>query len=613
MSDRSRSPRPRREEHHRRWLSTIEVSPGGPHQKTLLYFHGFMGDAKSYADCEEGTYWPRDAGMKVLLVNAPQRRVTCSREVTNAWYDYITDRQGELCDVIDTEHFDDVVAAVHRLMKKEFDVVGPGNVILAGYSQGGTVALHAGLMWKGPKLGGIYAISTTLLTTTPAVDPGCKVWVYHGLSDEVFPWHKWAREGWARLLSCGTDLELNVQDGIFHVDDVWEAAVIRKCFQAKHEDPALKLERAFIEDTEIEPAWCLEATLRAARCCTQLMERFEAMLANVRHQATASKQSSLDDLVAYMKNWHKNKWVQTPLAARAGGPAHFDLKVFGLQSGPESSCWPLPEAASKDKPVPKEGAVVVSIGIERASWLAYVTRTLFYAPVEQQRVVYRLVCKLLEFLILQLRTGANVAGVLRACADLARQQIDVSSAQYKGIKQGHLYAHVWAVHSKDHKGASEPQALKESDVIDEGAYLATAGFEPFRTQRLSSKQAPHQLDAVWLQDTVWVQGHEGGATLTLTQNAHKEEACVMIDAGANPEPKDDLVIATRALSDIRAILSVTFAIGPRVTKREQEQVSGGKAAERSTGAARCRGVAESCCRGGRRRCGRRAGRRGAES
>eukprot|EP00929_Paragymnodinium_shiwhaense_P003020 TRINITY_DN10339_c0_g1_i4.p1 TRINITY_DN10339_c0_g1~~TRINITY_DN10339_c0_g1_i4.p1 ORF type:complete len:360 (+),score=80.66 TRINITY_DN10339_c0_g1_i4:109-1188(+) len=283
--------------------------------------------------------------------------------------------------------------------------------------------------------------------------------------------------------------------------------------------------------------------------------RFEAMLANVRHQATASKQSSLDDLVAYMKNWHKNKWVQTPLAARAGGPAHFDLKVFGLQSGPESSCWPLPEAASKDKPVPKEGAVVVSIGIERASWLAYVTRTLFYAPVEQQRVVYRLVCKLLEFLILQLRTGANVAGVLRACADLARQQIDVSSAQYKGIKQGHLYAHVWAVHSKDHKGASEPQALKESDVIDEGAYLATAGFEPFRTQRLSSKQAPHQLDAVWLQDTVWVQGHEGGATLTLTQNAHKEEACVMIDAGANPEPKDDLVIATRALSDIRAILN----------------------------------------------------------
>eukprot|EP00746_Dinoflagellata_sp_MGD_P031729 gnl/MRDRNA2_/MRDRNA2_175480_c0_seq1.p1 gnl/MRDRNA2_/MRDRNA2_175480_c0~~gnl/MRDRNA2_/MRDRNA2_175480_c0_seq1.p1 ORF type:complete len:645 (+),score=88.75 gnl/MRDRNA2_/MRDRNA2_175480_c0_seq1:232-1935(+) len=515
-----------------------------------------MGDAQSYADAGDEMYWDRNSGMKVLLVNAPQRRVTCSREVTNAWYDYITDREGELCDVIDVEQFEDVVAAIHRLMKKEFDIVGPGNVIVAGYSQGGTIALHAGLTWNGPKLGGIYAISTTLLTTTPAVDPGCKMYAFHGLADSVFPWEKWAHEGYERLLSCGIDLEVQVQEGIDHVEFEWEAAVIRKCFRKDcGEQPVLKLKPVTFTSSEIASAKGREASLQTTRVATQLARRFENTVYKTWHDATSSK--SIKDLCARMKAWQANTWAQHAVGVRAGGSSHFDLLSCGLQTGHESSCRPLPATHTEEQVLPSEGTLVMSIGVQRTGCIAYLTRTFLSRPTGQQRAAYRMVCSMLESLTDRLHVGRKVGHLRLSCEELAHEHMNKARASHMGVKQGKLEAQIWALPTQDQDqcGPREPVSLEDADIIKEGAYLVSAGFVPAPTSKRAHHKKPlHHLEPVWLQDTIWVQGDSKKSTLTLTQNASKEEIDVMVHAGEDVVFPDDRAVATHALKDVCAIL-----------------------------------------------------------
>eukprot|EP00930_Biecheleria_cincta_P057975 TRINITY_DN43842_c0_g1_i1.p1 TRINITY_DN43842_c0_g1~~TRINITY_DN43842_c0_g1_i1.p1 ORF type:complete len:662 (+),score=124.43 TRINITY_DN43842_c0_g1_i1:44-2029(+) len=624
-SKRSRSPRGRRktqihtpgkEKHHRRWLDTVQVPAQGEHTSTLFYFHGFMRDAHSYASPEEDRYWQGDGGLKVILVNAPQRKVTASRDVTNAWYDYLTDKAGELCDVVELKHLEDVVAAVHRMMADEFELVGPGNVSIGGYSQGGTIALHAGLTWKGPKLGAIYAIATTLLTTTPALKVDCKVRAFHGLSDEVFPFDRWAHEGYARLAATGTDLELQVQDGVYHVDDDWEAALIRMLFRGEEPASNLKLRKVRMSQCDIDFAANMELFCRATRVAVKLMRRFQALVEEEWHGRATNAQVSMASICAQLQKWQAQPWAHAALQRRAGGTAHFKLSTCCIQSGSQSSCWPLPVAEEGEQPLPRESSVVLTLGVKRSGRLAILTRTIFVHPTREERVAYRMVCAAFERALQELHPGIAASTFRRLCTCIAEEQLQaVTQHSLSALQRGQMKINVWrignvnvdkestplpsaqdlapelqdqesqqtlpstfynAVRSLIRGGRrkfSELVEIADDELIQGGAYFLTIGYIPAAVRAVGKRAA---MNPIWVQDTVWVQSRQGQRSFTLTQNSSKEESCVMYEYGPEAEPKHDVDIAKKALTEIQEILNAkpTSALAKElleVVQREEVQ------------------------------------------
>jgi phospholipase/carboxylesterase len=83
--------------------------------------------------------------------------------------------------------------AVEALIAQEMaDGIAPGNIILAGFSQGGAIALHTALRQAAP-LGGVLALSTylPLAAGTPnEMRPDTRttpIFMAHGRSDPIIP------------------------------------------------------------------------------------------------------------------------------------------------------------------------------------------------------------------------------------------------------------------------------------------------------------------------------------------------------------------------------------------------------------------------------------------
>jgi len=201
-------------------------------------FHRFPEVNAALLDCD-GNYedgeeknveileaWP---GLKVIFPSPPCRRITChDGEENNAWYDYYTDHEGEAEDDFNTNHLEEVVEWIHRLLDKEVAAVGARHVFIGGSSQGCGVCLHAALSYP-QALGGICGCMGHLLSSTKISEAWLRfhvpVFVYHGLADEIMPWtpNSWVKRCWDRLAGQSQNVHIVTTEGIDHGDgeDLW--------------------------------------------------------------------------------------------------------------------------------------------------------------------------------------------------------------------------------------------------------------------------------------------------------------------------------------------------------------------------------------------------------
>ena len=87
------------------------------------------------------------AGWKIVLPVAPQRRISCYDGILQrAWHDYLTDPADDQPQ-IDEQHVHEQRSRLHQLLSAEAQVLGGSSdrLFVAGYSQGGCVALDAAL------------------------------------------------------------------------------------------------------------------------------------------------------------------------------------------------------------------------------------------------------------------------------------------------------------------------------------------------------------------------------------------------------------------------------------------------------------------------------------
>jgi phospholipase/carboxylesterase len=127
---------------------------------------------------------------RFVFPHAPVQAVTINNGMRmRAWFDIMGFRGAPE----DAAGIRASAAAVTRLVDREVERGIPAaSVVLAGFSQGGAIALHLGLRER-RRLGGIVALSTylplhgTLSAEKSAASEGLPIFLAHGSADQVIP------------------------------------------------------------------------------------------------------------------------------------------------------------------------------------------------------------------------------------------------------------------------------------------------------------------------------------------------------------------------------------------------------------------------------------------
>lgn len=170
-------------------LSHITLETGAAPLHSIIWMHGLGADGDDFVPVAEEMRLP--VAVRYIFPHAPMMPVTINGGyVMRAWYDIagtnIAARQDE--DGIRASRL-----AIEALIEREKQRgVAAENIYLAGFSQGGAIALYTGLL-HAQRLGGILALSTYLpLEETLPGETGegaehLPIFMAHGLDDTVVP------------------------------------------------------------------------------------------------------------------------------------------------------------------------------------------------------------------------------------------------------------------------------------------------------------------------------------------------------------------------------------------------------------------------------------------
>ena len=177
-------------------LQTVEHDTGPAPGWCVLWLHGLGADGHDFAPIVPELVragWP---SLRFVFPHAPVRPVTVNNGMRmRAWYDIRNFSADELGggDRADSAGVFESVAQVEALVAREAARgIPPGRVILAGFSQGGAIALATGLRRTEP-LAGVVALSTYLPMAPRASEdlgagaPRQPVFMAHGSEDPVVP------------------------------------------------------------------------------------------------------------------------------------------------------------------------------------------------------------------------------------------------------------------------------------------------------------------------------------------------------------------------------------------------------------------------------------------
>ena len=166
----------------------IEKQLGDDIERAIIWLHGLGADAGDFLPIIGELGLP--PGVRFVFPNAPHQRVTINGGmVMRAWYD-IRGFGPESSE--DSAGIARSAALVRGLVEREIARGIPRErIVLAGFSQGGAVVLHAGLAGCG-RLAGILGLSTYLpaaglLDKAGPVATDIPVRLMHGSDDPVIP------------------------------------------------------------------------------------------------------------------------------------------------------------------------------------------------------------------------------------------------------------------------------------------------------------------------------------------------------------------------------------------------------------------------------------------
>lgn len=169
----------------------IEIETGAQPQASVIVMHGLGADGNDFVPVVPELGLPPGLRIRFVFPHAPMRPVTINAGmVMRAWYDVfgLDGRQGE-----DEAGIRASQARIEGLIAREkARGIPAGRIVLAGFSQGGAIALQAGLRHP-ERLAGIVVLSAylPLANSLPAeahpANREVPIFMGHGSYDDLIP------------------------------------------------------------------------------------------------------------------------------------------------------------------------------------------------------------------------------------------------------------------------------------------------------------------------------------------------------------------------------------------------------------------------------------------
>jgi phospholipase/carboxylesterase len=190
-------------------LETIEIETAHHPRASIIWMHGLGADGNDFAPLADEIELP--VAVRYIFPHAPMMPVSINDGyVMRAWYD-ISDaaiRREDEGGVRASQQLVEVLLA-----REKSRGVAASRIVLAGFSQGGAIALQAGLR-HGERLAGIMALSTyvpladQLAKEASPANRGLSIFMAHGTADPMIPLAR-AQASRDLLLAQGYALEWN--------------------------------------------------------------------------------------------------------------------------------------------------------------------------------------------------------------------------------------------------------------------------------------------------------------------------------------------------------------------------------------------------------------------
>jgi phospholipase/carboxylesterase len=191
-------------------LPAIEIETAANPDATVIWLHGLGDDGQGWSEVVPTLGLPASMRVRFIFPHAPMMAVAINNGyVMRAWYDI---RDADLHARADLDGARRSQAQVEALIAREKSRgIKDSRIVLAGFSQGGAIALYAGVRHP-ERLAGIVALSTYLIDepqlaaeASPA-NRDLPIFMAHGTRDPVvrFAWAEMSRKA---LVDAGWPVE----------------------------------------------------------------------------------------------------------------------------------------------------------------------------------------------------------------------------------------------------------------------------------------------------------------------------------------------------------------------------------------------------------------------
>jgi phospholipase/carboxylesterase len=167
----------------------VTLSPAAPAVASVILLHGLGADGWDFVPIVSELRLPDTLPVRFVFPHAPQRPLTVNNGyVMRAWYDiksFTPEGRADAAGLVESAR------RIDDYLRKEIALGVPASrLVLAGFSQGGAVALHAGLRFP-ERLAGLLALScylpfpSSLAAEKSAANSNVPILMCHGRTDPV--------------------------------------------------------------------------------------------------------------------------------------------------------------------------------------------------------------------------------------------------------------------------------------------------------------------------------------------------------------------------------------------------------------------------------------------
>lgn len=175
-------------------LPCVEIETVPDPTASIIWLHGLGADGNDFVPIVPELKLPPTLAVRFVFPHAPVRKVTINNGAAmRAWYDITAADLNSRADIAGVKQSQAELEAL--IAREKTRGIAASRIVVAGFSQGGVIALHTALRHQ-ERLAGVIALSTYLVLADKLADEAAAanrdlpIFMAHGTADPVvrFEW-----------------------------------------------------------------------------------------------------------------------------------------------------------------------------------------------------------------------------------------------------------------------------------------------------------------------------------------------------------------------------------------------------------------------------------------